>query len=177
MKDHQTLNAYGSKRRVLRNVDTKPTGDAYKAAYRAALETLKPFDGMCPRDCSHCEEREVLILLPGEEELMSGNLRAGNLLTLLEVSSSKDLPCPAQCSFTKSCDIYPNRPIDCRSFPVVLAFESDGNLTTRISSSYCPIAESLPLGFRNAVELAWKSLLPYLPEDWKRKYNKTPCSV
>ena len=148
-------------------------------AYERAVHVLRPFDGICPSDCNLCEEREVLMLVPGEERLASKNSVTSRSLfkSLAVASGSSDSACPAQCPCTKACRIYDSRPLDCRSFPVVPVFGGGASrVETYISKSYCPIAHSLPEGFVEAVREAWEILLPFLPLGWRKAYDETPSS-
>ena len=149
----------------------------YEIAYQRAKQLLKPFDGICPRDCNLCEERELLVLLPGEKDFISEDHAPLSLLSSLAEAAVSNLACPAKCECTNSCTIYPSRPIDCRSFPVVPTFEPDGSVSTRVSHSYCPIADSLPDGFVAAVHAAWTMLRPHLSAQWMERFNRTPSPI
>ncbi len=152
------------------------TSDEYKNAYRKALGLLRPFDGICPSDCNKCEEREVLVLLPEEETFLPHERVSKALQSELTAVSGVKGPCPAHHPCVQGCAIYRHRPIDCRSFPIVPHFEADGTVGIRVSRSYCPIADSVPHGFADAVQAAWHLLAPHLPKEWKQKYNQIPCS-
>ncbi|MCH8853011.1 MAG: hypothetical protein IID41_10220 [Planctomycetes bacterium] len=158
---------------------THETSDTLAVKLRWAVRELGPFDGICPRDCSLCEEKETLVLIPGEAETIAEEVGAdaavkGSLLRMLKDADGSDKACPMQCTACKSCEIYPTRPIDCRSFPVVPEFSADGRVQVRVSRSYCPIADDLPDGFVQTVQRVWQELSPHLPDDWKRRYNATP---
>ena len=144
-------------------------------AYAKAVGLLRPFDGICPQDCNLCEERETLVLIPGEDHLAPNDGRTRDLLRVMsEIDPQR--PCPAQCSRPSSCSIYNQRPLDCRSFQVVPRFEADGKVSTEISRSHCPIADTLPDGFEEAVRVAWEGIEPHLPDEWKQAYNTTPVT-
>ncbi len=152
---------------------------SFRKAYSVAVKTLQPFDGICPRDCNLCEERETLMLLPGESELIAGDPRESPvsgriLLRVLDAAHASDEACPLQCSSCKSCRIYESRPIDCRSFPVVPTLALDGDdVHVTVSRTYCPIADKLPDGFIDAVRRAWQTLSPFLDDNWKQSFNDT----
>lgn len=151
---------------------------AFEEAYRLAVRDLRQYDGICPRDCDLCEDNETLVLLPAEAELIASSLPVLNKHDAgraLAAASGSTEDCPMRCTACSSCHIYENRPLDCRSFPVVPEFSEDGNdVNVRISRKYCPIADKLPPGFVDSVRRVWQSLAPYLPADWKHYYNNTP---
>ena len=151
--------------------------EEYKIVYQRAKQLLKPFDGICPRDCNLCEERELLVLLPEEKDFIAEDHAPSSLLFSLVETAASIRSCPAKCECTDSCTIYPSRPMDCRSFPVVPTFEPDGSVSTRVSHSYCPIADSLPEGFVAAVHGAWTMLRPHLPTQWMERFNRTPSPI
>lgn len=158
------------------------TADSFKETYQEAIALLRTFDGICPRDCDLCEDREILMLIPGEAQLIAeqaceASSEERELFRVLNGSSGSQSPCVAQCQTSRSCGLYESRPIDCRSFPAVPEFDLDSaDVHVEVSCSYCPIADRLPVGFTDAVETAWRRLSPYLPQDWKRRFNETPLS-
>ena len=152
----------------------------FAAKYRWAVDELRKFDGICPRDCNLCEEKETLVLIPGEARRIAQAARdsldeRARLTQSLHESDQSSESCRMQCSACNSCRIYPERPVDCRSFPVVPEFSLvDNTIRVRVSRSYCPIAETLPPGFVETVQRVWQELSEFLPSDWKRRYNDTP---
>ena len=163
-------------------VNEQATTGSFRRAYSEAIEILRPFDGICPRDCNLCEERETLVLVPGESRLIPTALtdvpdQRRRLLQVLDASDSSNEACKLQCSTCNSCRIYASRPVDCRSFPAVPDFDLKGNdVRVNVSRSYCPIADELPAGFVEAVRCAWQVLSPFLTTEWKKRFNETPSN-
>lgn len=135
------------------------------------------FSGMCPPECDLCEKKETLILLPHEEELMHEHIENKEPNMFFKTSCGYHYqPLGFSCSMLQSsgtCQIYPKRPFDCRSFPVVPRFRLDENDSIEffLASSYCPILTNLPNNFIKTTIQCWISIAENLSLEWKRMYN------
>ena len=189
MLQKKLLHATGTTNNIKRNAGKGICGmgssmakkkETFEAKYRWAVKELSVFDGICPRDCKLCEEKEILVLMPGEsrliaDEVCTNSLERRAIPPVLDKASESYISCPMQCAAFNYCRIYEARPIDCRSFPAVPEFASEcDDVRISVSHSYCPIAGQLPTGFVETVKHVWQELSPYLPKEWKRRYNDTP---
>ena len=82
---------------------------------------------------------------------------------------TNDLPCP----FLREdhrCGIYEFRPLDCRSFPLIPVFQSDGGLNFRVDHA-CPSAKTHFPTHQEHLKDIWRGLLPRLPMNYRKLYN------
>lgn len=124
----------------------------------------------------------VVVLLPFEMEYMIEKLGVspaifrvwpvemadglyGNI-GLLDLSK----PCPfLQPDFR--CGIYENRPLDCRTFPLLPYLTQAGQLAWEYGQN-CPSLERLNPAFTAQMKEIWADLFPALPADWWRLYRQ-----
>ncbi len=137
------------------------------------------FSGMCPKTCALCENRESLMLLPYEEELIqdnSGKIDQNNMF-LKDRCGYYYQPLGFSCPMLHSsgtCKMYHKRPFDCRSFPVVPRFQLDkGNsIDFFLANPYCPLLQNLSSDFIKITIECWRYFAENLSSDWKTSYNK-----
>jgi len=136
---------------------------------------LVKYDNICPKDCTYCEYKELMILLPGEEKYWNYSnerLKKFHFFKGYYYLESKNEPCPF---FTnKYCNVYEKRSIDCRIFPFFLVFNiEEKSFIIEKAGKYCPIVNQLPTGFEEDVIKACEVINKEVPDDWKLLYNKT----
>jgi Fe-S-cluster containining protein len=69
-----------------------------------------------------------------------------------------------------ACALHRNRPFDCRSFPLLPTFYSDGSTSFELRE-YCPLVQVLDLKyFIELYKRLWGFLSPRLPMGWKYLY-------
>jgi hypothetical protein len=88
---------------------------------------------------------------------------------------------PSNCNCTMligsgNCSIYDDRPLDCRSFPVVPHFSllQVEDVSFFLADEYCPLGKKpslLPDGFVRDAQRMWRLLTPMIPRSWKSEYN------
>jgi Fe-S-cluster containining protein len=69
------------------------------------------------------------------------------------------------------CGIHDNRPMDCRSFPLIPVFGSDGSLGFRIDTD-CPSESTFAVEYQDRMKSVWQDLLPHLPMAYRMVYNR-----
>jgi Fe-S-cluster containining protein len=137
------------------------------------------FSGMCPPACTLCENRESLMLLPYEEELIqdnSGKKGQSNIFLKNDCGyyyQPLGFSCPMLHS-SGSCKMYNKRPFDCRSFPVVPRFQldKDNSIEFFLANSYCPQLQNLSSKFIKITIECWRYIAENLSSEWKTTYNK-----
>lgn len=158
--------------------------DLLEQAYRLTdgypMDCLTHCDGLC-------EINESMTLLPYEHlyiaERLGQKRSPFHLVTVEGVRFAYEEvghPCPALAEDGITCTIWPYRPLDCRSFPVVPTFSLDdpSQVETHISDGYCPLAHRIAnwTEFVEAMRAAWLLLAPRIPPAWKRWYNEQIAS-
>ena len=158
-------------------VDTNINKIEIHSKLTTIYEITDKFSGTCPKGCALCEDRETLMLLPYEDEFMHRNIEKKQIDMFLKNSSGYHYqPLGFSCSMLQSsgtCQVYPKRPFDCRSFPIVPRFSLDKNNSIEffLANSYCPILNTLPSNFIKNTIKCWKYIAENLPLDWKKMYN------
>lgn len=163
-----------------------PDRDRIFQKLEIACDLTDRFSGVCPEGCTQCEERESLLLLPYEDELIKLHLaregrpspstfqqlslRVRQCKVSVGYSQGGGPPCPMMERGTGMCAIYKARPLDCRSFPLVPRFLDNGGLDFYLAR-YCPIALRLSPDFIRVTKQVWQMLLEDLPLWWRRLYN------
>lgn len=140
------------------------------------INILVKYDNICPKDCTYCEYKELMILLPGEEKYWNYSNECLKKFHAYEgryyYLESKNEPCPF--FMNKSCDVYGKRPIDCRIFPFFLVFNIEEKaFIIDKAGKYCPIVDKIPAGFEEDVIKVCEIINKEVPDDWKLLYNKT----
>ncbi len=137
------------------------------------------FSGMCPPACTLCENRETLMLLPYEEELIQDNSgkKDRSKMFLKNDCGYYYQPFGFSCPMLHSsgtCKVYHKRPFDCRSFPIVPRFQldNDNSIEFFLANPYCPILQDLSRNFIKITSESWQYIAENLPFDWKATYNK-----
>ena len=132
------------------------------------------FSYICPERSSLCEKRENLLLLPWEEDFVLRNEKT----SIKFHRNYQERYCieliHLQCPWLNKkglCIIYPKRPFDCRSFPIVPRFSLKPKRVEFFLSPYCPIVNKLPKDFIKTIIRSWMSIEKYLPSEWKTLYN------
>ena len=137
------------------------------------------YSGICPEECSLCEQFEHLVLIPSEEEYILTKSQEYGIVLERSFRRCGPISCElgsSDCGMLgkkNKCLIYHQRPLDCRSFPVVPRFRlqrGDG-IDFYLSNAYCPIADKLTNGYIDTMKEAWQLLSPHLPRWWKAFYN------
>ncbi len=137
------------------------------------------FSGSCPHACNLCENRESLMLLPYEEELIqdSSGKRDQSSMFLKNCYGYYYQPLGFSCPRLHSsgtCKMYHKRPFDCRSFPVIPRFQLDDNNSIEffLANPYCPILQDLSNNFIITTIKCWQYIAENLSSDWKITYNE-----
>lgn len=140
-------------------------------------KTTEQFSGMCPSECTLCENREALMLLPYEEEFINENTgKKQKEMFLKNCCGYNYQPLGFPCTMLQSsgtCQVYHKRPFDCRSFPIVPRFslDKDDSIEFFLANSYCPILKNLPSNFIKTTTESWIFIAEDLPLEWKKMYN------
>jgi Fe-S-cluster containining protein len=137
------------------------------------------FSGSCPHACNLCENRESLMLLPHEEELIQDNSGKKDQSNMFLKNcygyyyQPLGFSCPRLHS-SGACKMYNKRPFDCRSFPVIPRFrlDKDNSIEFFLSNPYCPILQNLSNDFIKITIECWQYIAENLPIDWKATYNE-----
>jgi len=61
--------------------------------------------------------------------------------------------------------------MDCRSFPLIPVFGSDGSLGFRIDSN-CPSQGTFAADYQDRMKSVWQDLLPHLPMAYRMLYKR-----
>jgi len=124
----------------------------------------------------------VAIMLPFEMEYIASktNAPAERLQqeriqfthdTYLDIGfTTSSTPCPFL-SDDNRCGIYDIRPLDCRSFPLIPAFDLEGDIGFRVDGE-CPSAITFSNANQMQLKAIWKELLPNLPMSYRIAYNQ-----
>ncbi len=145
-----------------------------KILLETAYRSLSDFDHICPNGCIKCEHKESVVFLPGEEgfqDLDVGSHQGFNTRDGFYFLSADD----HHCTFfnNSKCEIYSERPIDCRMFPLYPVFDIEAN-TVEIGTSdkYCPIVDNIPDDFIIAVISVCNLISKNVSNKWKFLYNE-----
>ena len=130
---------------------------------------------ICPHGCRLCEDRETLMLVPYEDELM-GIENEQSRTFLRDGCGYCYQPRGYSCKKLHSsgiCTIHKKRPFDCRSFPIVPRFRLDKRniIDFYLVDDYCPMLNEVSAGFIKTTIECWQSIIEHLPYDWKVMYN------
>ncbi len=122
------------------------------------------------QDCEISEGGEVAILLPDEDKFIYSRL--AKLDQKVSMESVKLLSiCNGLCPFLKGsmCSIHSDRPFDCRSYPIVPRFGTDGTVEFTLST-ICPHRASITESFASTMISSWGMLFPLLDQEWRANY-------
>jgi Fe-S-cluster containining protein len=159
------------------------SSERFKGMLRVAYRMTDKYSNYCPPDCQECEMIETLLLLPGEEDLI---LKRLGQVHMCQRNFRKDSfgncyePSNSNCTMLSqkgTCTIYEDRPLDCRSFPIVPHFSLSNinDIEFFVSDAYCPLGKDLtklPAGFIFDTVKMWKYLLPGIHISWRKRYNE-----
>lgn len=162
--------------------------ETLKQMIREAYRITDVYSNYCPIECVECEKNEGLLLLPSEQEIISERLgKEKNNQMLFRQDGFGNYYEASNCNctmFSKKgrCTIYKDRPLDCRSFPVVPRFSltDDTKVQFFISDTYCPLGKNiskLPPNFIHDTVKTWKYLVPMIPLSWKKLYNERNAKI
>lgn len=140
-------------------------------------DILKPYDGICPRNCSRCEDYENAIFLPDEENLIpihqqSMNLFIGHKDGFYYLNINMDCPYLLKENNKGTCLIYNKRPIDCRIYPFYPQFDLENNSYILLKAgTYCPLANKRLQDMERDVRRVLNVINKLVPTSWKETYN------
>ncbi len=167
----------GEKEKIYMNNNIQKNQILAKLAY--VYKLTDKFSGMCPDACMLCENRESLMLLPYEEELIQDNSTKKDQSDMFLENDCGYYyqPLGFSCPMLQSsgtCKMYHKRPFDCRSFPVVPRFQldKDNSIEFFLANSYCPQLQNLSNNFIKITIDCWRYISENVPSDWKILYNK-----
>ncbi|MSQ32087.1 MAG: YkgJ family cysteine cluster protein [Dehalococcoidia bacterium] len=123
------------------------------------------------QDCELSEGGEVAILLPDEDKFIYSRLAKIDKMVSMESVKLLSI-CNGLCPFLKGsmCSIHSDRPFDCRSYPIVPKFGTDGTVEFTLST-ICPHRASITEPFVSTMLRSWNMLFPLLDQEWRTQYN------
>ena len=152
--------------------------ELFEKAYK--ITDSYPLDcTICPQRM--CEDQESVMLLPYENEYIKEKLNLKKLpFRTIKVGDEKigfesyKVPCPCYNKKSKKCGVYIARPIDCRTYPVVIYFTKTGKMRFGLADEYCPVAKKKLVSkeYISIMKKVWKMFENLLSKEWKEKYNE-----
>ena len=123
------------------------------------------------QDCELSEGGEVAILLPDEHKFIYSRLAKIDKAVSMENVKLLSI-CNGLCPFLKGtmCSIHSDRPFDCRSYPIVPRFGTDGTVEFTLST-ICPHRAFVTESFVATMLRSWSMLFPVLDKGWRAQYN------
>ncbi|PLX80000.1 MAG: hypothetical protein C0616_09450 [Desulfuromonas sp.] len=117
-------------------------------------------------------EREYLLAKTGipQEKLQYAPLELSPDVNIGVGFITSAKPCPFLTA-DHGCSIHAIRPLDCRSFPLIPFFCSDGSIAFRVDIE-CPSAKTISAAFQARLMEIWRNLLPDMPMSYRMLYNK-----
>ena len=185
--------------KIEKNAEDAAESPSVRATWFQQIETLhqsitKPSNLECATRCSaRCCPKvkqstpaaepvgHVAIMLPFEREYILSKVDTDPdqlQHALIEFTSDTTLkigimtaavPCPFLTP-DNQCGIYYIRPLDCRSFPLIPVFNTDGSIEFRIENE-CPSAVTFSPSYEEELKTIWKKTLPLLPMSYRLLYN------
>jgi Fe-S-cluster containining protein len=146
---------------------------------------LKQYDNICPQYCSQCacEVHENALLLPNEEMVISSHREL-----IKHFNRHKDgfyyLNVKNKCPFLSKinglskCEIYEERPLDCRIFPFYPHFNLDNDTYLLLKSKIdCPLTKDNLFQMEADVKRVVDAINYLVPASWKSMYNELNYEV
>ena len=81
---------------------------------------------------------------------------------------TRSTPCPFLTT-NYQCGIHDIRPLDCRSFPLIPVFSSNGTMTFRLDAE-CPSIREFSAAYQVQLRGVWEDLLSKLPINYRMLY-------
>ncbi len=122
------------------------------------------------QDCELSEGGEVAILLPDEDKFIYSRLAKIDQKVSMESVKLLSI-CNGLCPSLKGsmCSIHSDRPFDCRSYPIVPRFGTDGTIEFTLST-LCPHRAAITKTFASTMIRSWGMLFPLLDKEWRANY-------
>lgn len=143
--------------------------------YARTGKSTIPCHQACPDLLCETGDAEQVLFLPYELTYIQGQMALTSNpfeSVLLDGVSYGYMSGARACPYFQSPDCLNHdlRPFDCRSFPILPRFTSNGSVAFHLSP-YCPLSRGHDPHFTRLFTSLWKDLAPHLPEAWKAHYN------